>query len=621
MKLNRYLALFLAIAIVFLSPGHQAFAAASPTIQDSLFGDTQPKLDDGSKANYHLDVTTDVTEDEDKNAAEEAIDTAKDFFTGKALKDGWNEMVYEFENTLANIVFDANRFLTTATIKGLDIAFDYSVLNKIIDNIDHAMVTLTGVKSNGFSQGGLIGSFTGIACIVSAVTAAFLFVWKRSALGAFRSLGSTVLAMTICLLFFTQYGPFLKGMNQIATEVSQIILTGPSKLVTDDSKSSKEIRKEMYASMQDQFVHRPYLYMQYGTDDVSKIGKKRIDELLKIAPGEKRTKYVEDKEVKERKNKNMTYQNVPDRLIFTIYYMLVNTINGLVIVALMILLVAVQFWFIAIACVAPFAFLWAMFPGQIRVLKNYGFYLAEPLFVKVFLSLFTFVFFTISTLAYSLNTTSVGGYFDITIAQTGIYGMLLIFHKKVKKIFRDSKQFRYVMSEIKEFKKVTTKSLDNVAQVATTAAGAYVGGPQGAVAGYRVGEAIKERSAAASASEDSAPKYDAEKQAPLTSIPSSTKENNWTRPEIKDWRDKQNDAPLQSIERKENSKEKTTHTATHTESVRPMTSIDSVEKEETPSQHTGTQNGFNGINLVPIPSVRKKEDEGIEEEKQGGSSE
>lgn len=540
---NKHVLLLLTILLLGFSVTPQTAMAAEPkTISDSLFGEKQPKLKDGSKAHYNLDVTTNVEEDSDQNAAEEAISNAKDFITGKSLKEGAQETFYEMENFFANTMFQFNVFMTTGLLALLDIAFNYEVINSLIDQLDGAMVAVTGISSSGFSSGGLIGSFVTIASILSAVVALFLFLWKRSMMGALKSLGSTVLVLTLCLVFFTQYGTFLKGMNQVATETSQIILTGPSKLVTADNLTSEQIRKNMYKNMWDQFVHRPYLFAQYGTDDEKKIGGKRVETLLKMKPGKKRQEFVETKEVKDKKNVNMTYANVPQRLIFSGYYLTINTINGFVLIGLALLMVGIQFWFIAIACVAPFAFLWAMFPNQAGILKNYSFALAEPLGWKILISFFTFVFFTISTLAYTLNASNVGGYFTTSIAQTGIYLMLLLFRKKIKKIFRSSKEYRYIMSQVKDFKHVTTKSMETLAQGTATAIGATVGGPQGAAMGYKAVEAVKDRSSANNAEE-----VTTKNQPPLTSI--KEEPNEPLRPEIVDFRDKVN-ADLDKIGQK-----------------------------------------------------------------------
>lgn len=533
MRKNSYIAVMLIAVILVFSFTPKAFAAKSESLQDNLFGDTQPKLEDGSKAHFQLDVTTVPEKDEDQNAAEEALENAKDFLTGKKISDGVLETVYEVVNFMVNLSFQANVFITTCLIKALDVAFNYSVLNKIIDKMASVMTAFTGINSGGFTKNGLLGSVAPLATALTALVAVYLMLVKRSILAGLKTLGSTLLVMACCLAFFTQYAIFLKGMNQMSTEVSQMVLTSPAKLATG-SKDSNQIKQDMYKAVQDQFIMRPYLYMQYGTDDKKKIGQKRIDTLLKMAPGEKRNKYVEDTEVKEKNNLNMTYANVGTRVIFTLYYNFLNVLNGLVLAILAIVLLAIQFWYIAIAAVAGFVFLWAIFPQQIGVLKNYCFYLFEPLMWKVLLSFMTFIFFTISTLTYVLND-SVGGYFETSLAQLAIYTLVFLFRKKIKKIFRNNKQFRYIMTELKTFRKTATQGMETVAQVTATAVGAAVGGVQGAAAGYQAVEAVKERSSSDENEESTT--YDPEKQAPSGELKDD--KGQWTPPPIMDWRDKQ----------------------------------------------------------------------------------
>ena len=597
MKKNIVMAILTAIILSFVLPSPQAHAAE--TIQNSMFGDTQPKMSDGKKAYYQLDVTTIPEEDDDKNAAEEAISNAKDFITGKSLKDGWKETFYELENSIADLLFQANIFLTSVTIKILDLAYNYTIINKIIDKIDTAMVALTGIKGGVFTKGGLIGSFVGIATMLTAIVAVYLFAWKRSAIGAFNTIGGTILVLALALVFFSQYAIFLKGMNQLGTEASQIVLTSPANVFSDKERTPETIRKDMFKNLQDQFIHRPYLYMMYGTDEEKKIGEKRINELLKMKPGEKRQKYVEEQEVTKRKNMNMTYANVQSRLIFTVWYQFINTVNGSVLVLLAIALVVIKFWFLAMGCVAPFVFAWAMFPKQAGVLKNYSFRLSEPLIVQVLLSLMTFVFFTISTLSYALDLEDAASYFDTSIAQLAIYILMVLFGVKIKKIFKTSKQFRYIMSEVKEFRKSMISTAAQVTQVAATVGGAVYGGPQGAAAGYQAGEAVKGVVNKGSSSEESTEYQEPERNIPLVPISEETKNNNWIAPEIVDWRDNERSNNLTSIDQKETPKPQN-------------------EKPETDPQNQKEDHSDNShIELVPLSNYYDDPQELAENVKEG----
>lgn len=598
MKKPIVIAVLAAILLAFALPSPQAQAAE--TIQNSMFGDTQPKMSDGKKAYYQLDVTTVPEEDDDKNAAEEAIQNAKDFITGKPLKEGFKEQFFELENSIADLIFQLNIFLTSATIKVLDLAFNYTIINKIIDKIDTAMIALTGIKGGVFTNSGLIGSFVGIAAALTAIVALYLFAWKRAPLGAFKSIGSTILVLALALVFFSQYATFLKGANQISTEASQIVLTTPSSVLSKTARTPEEIRKDMFKNLQDQFIHRPYLYMMYGTDETKKIGEKRINELLKKKPGEDRQKYVEEQEVTKKKNMNMTYANVQSRLIFTAYYMFINTINGSVLIILALALVVIQFWFITMACVAPFAFAWAMFPQQGGVLKNYSFRLSEPLLIKVMLSLITFVFFTISTLSYQLDLQDAASYFDTSIAQLAIYILMLVLGNKIKKIFKTSKQFRYIMSEVKEFRKSMLHSATQITQVAATAAGAIYGGPQGAAAGYQAGEAIKGAVNQASSNSDDETEYkDSDRSAPLTSISEGVKNNNWTAPEIVDWREK----------------DKTPQLAKTGEKSAPKPQNEKPKAEPQKEKENSKDNSY--VELVPLSSYYDDPEELAEKMKKG----
>jgi len=530
MSIKRCMALVFTLTILlgsfgFGTPASAAKKETPASLQESLFGDTLPKLDDGSKAHYDLDITTVPEKDDGGNVVTDAFESAKELVTGKSIVDGYNNYVAENKNSMANTIFQANLFFESALLKGLDIAFNFEIINKLIDALDGPMRALTGINSSGFTNDGLVGSVLPIATSLSALIAVFLIAWKRQTISGFKTLGGTVIVASCALLFFVQFSPFLKGANELSNGFSAMVITGPAKAMASGAKTSEQVQQEMYKNIHSQFIHRPYLFMMYGTDDESKIGKKRIDKLLKMAPGEKRVKYVEDVEVKEKNNLNMTYANVNDRLTFSLYYSFLNFINGLVIAFIILAFIALQFWYIGIAAVAGIVFMWAVFPNQFAILQNFSYRLLEPLGIKVLLSLFTFVFFTVSTLVYKLNITSVGGYFEASLVQLGIYTLIFFFRKKIKAIFSKNKQFNYMIHELKNIRQAAIRPVMATAQVAATAVGGYMAGPQGAIAGYKAVDAIKEKGIAGI----DLPRRE---KPSLASLPEEA-----TKPEIIDWRD------------------------------------------------------------------------------------
>lgn len=123
--------------------------------------------------------------------------------------------------------------------------------------------------------------------------------------------------------------------------VTVCVIMGAGSGLSEDGTTSG--RQSMGNNMWDLFVHRPYLYMQYGTDKESEVGVSRVDELLSKPPGQARQDYVEQEEVIDLGNGMMTYVQVPERLVFTGLYTVVNGITSLPIFALALLIIVLQF--------------------------------------------------------------------------------------------------------------------------------------------------------------------------------------------------------------------------------------------------------------------------------------
>ena len=478
-------------------------------------------MDDGSKPFYYLDTTV---EQQDESTADKVIDFfdpshVSSVVTGHAITDKAAASIAELKNNFANLVFRFDVFLTTALINGLKMAFDFNVIDQLInDKIESLMRGVAGVDSSGsYTNSGLMGSLMQFIAILSGLFGLFLFVGKRGQLGAFKSIGSTILVLVLASGFFANYGPFLKGMNKISTELSEVILIGPAKVLTMSDKPMDAIQDDLFGEIWDQFVNTPYLYMQYGTNDSNAIGKGRINELLKMKPDDQRLKYVQDKEVKERGNINMTYSNVDSRLIFTGFYSFFNFLNGIPFLLLMLGLVGTQFWFLAIACLSPFVFCWSAFPNQIIVLKRYGFYLALPLVVKILLTLATFIYFMTSKVVYSLNSTSLGGYVTSGFSMMAILFVLFLLRKPIMKIFGASKEFNLIYNEVREFKNAASQHMNSVSKLA----GAALLG----AAGAEIAETLIEKSEDVQQKKES---YD-----PTVKAPNS----DYIPPEIHEWRD------------------------------------------------------------------------------------
>lgn len=422
------------------------------------------------------------------------------FVNGSTLKNEVMGQIYELINMANNFFFQLNIGLTQFMLSTLNMAYEFDLIDQLIEKVETLMQDITGVSGTVFESSGLFGSFAGIIAILAVAYACYLYIWKRAATESIGELMKTVLTFAIALLFFSNYSAFLSGINQVTTEASQLVLSGsvnniPSEQITDNVDDQEiDLRDKMTNNIWTLFIDRPYLFMQYGTDNVDEIGEERIQELLKQVPGQARQDYVTDKEVRGEGNIMMTYGSVMERAVFTPLYLFVNGLSSIPIFLLALLLLVFQFWFMGIAAIAPFALLFAAIPGQFSVLKKYFVELGLPLILKVVVSFGAIVVFAISEVIYTLNNVAVQGaseYIIICVLQFILLMLMFFLRNRIKNIFSaGSKEFQALRAEVGSLKEAVAKPVKTGVQGTVTVAGAVVGGVMTGGAGIAAGANI-----------------------------------------------------------------------------------------------------------------------------------
>ena len=460
-------------------------------ILESLFGAESGKY-------YYLDL---AEKEEDEGSWKNLI---PGWAMVEAVEDTFGTVmnaIYAVTNWLNNMLLRFNIMMTNFMLGVLNFAYEFDFVNQIINQLDTMMQNLTGISNNSFSKGkGLFDGFLGIVAMISVGYAAFLLLWKRSSLESIGTILQTVIALSLALLLFSNYSTFLTNANKLTTEASGLILTGGSDRLTDDNKTNADVRKEMNKNIRRMFIHRPYLFMQYGTDNEEAIGKKRVNKLLKMKPGEGRQKYVKEYEVKAKGNQLMTSSYVTDRLVFSFFYLGMNALNSIPIYLLAFLLLVLQFWFLGIAMVAPFAFLYAALPGRFGVLRKYMAELFLPLGLKLLVSAGALFVFSIISILYTVRggilgkSLSVGEYIAIGVVQFVILVIFFLLRKRIFGIFSaGSKEIAMLRAEMASLRESMLRPVKSGVQTTATVAGAAIGAAATGGAGTMTGAAIGSR--------------------------------------------------------------------------------------------------------------------------------
>ena len=401
---------------------------------------------------YDLDLVTQKEVDE--------LENEKGFFASLAetfdlsnISEGVMEAIYYVFFMIIEFFFSFNLFMTNLMISILDFAYDTNIVNSLIDAMSGTVIGISGLGDGSIAVGGLFGSFSGFIAIIVALYALYQFVIKRAAIGAFGSLVKSIIVFTLALAFFTNYTIFLKGAHTISNEFSALILSGTTgDVVIDDATGavkSNTVQNQMYDNLFMTFVHKPYLLLQYGKTEG--IAEDDIKKLLSLNPN---TQPDDRKNEAIRQtasgNETMHVASIWKRYNYTGIMVIGNAVASIPVYLLSLSLLLFQVWFLIIAMVAPFAFLWAALPGQFGVLKRYLFELSLPLVLKSVVSIGALLIFGLTEVIYSLSAIAGGGSKGLVLAivlQTILMMAMFLLRKRIGGIFTKGSEQLAAMRE------------------------------------------------------------------------------------------------------------------------------------------------------------------------------
>lgn len=482
-KIFVVLATFLFIAISMTTNTITAFA------DDKLFNTNYGSY--GDKVYYNIDyIDTTELEEEDEGFFDR-------FNVFSNLKGDAVGFIY---NLIHKIFIEFPFFLlktgTTATIWLFNKIYEVNFVNSIVKEISFSIQSMAGISNGSFKTTGLFGGFLGIITMSVAIYTLYQFIVKKASISAFSGLIRSLIALVMALAFFTNYSTIINGMNTLSVETSKLIISGSMKVNDKGNISNESAQKEMNAALWDTFVQKPYLMLQYGSMDESSIGKTRIKELLKLKPDtEDRYDYVQ-KEVTDKKNEMMTREKIMERGGILVIATLADFVNSIPIIILAFALLFFQFWFTALAMIAPFVFVWSAFPNQFKVLTRYLLELITPLVLKVGLSVIALFVFSLTSLLSdvsmkTINTDGLLSYIFLVFMESILLFTIFILRHRIAGIFSaGSKQLAFVRENMSSAFQPVKKGVQTTATAVGTAVGAMNGGLQGAMVGSHIGSNI-----------------------------------------------------------------------------------------------------------------------------------
>ncbi|PEK11693.1 hypothetical protein CN683_24430 [Bacillus toyonensis] len=387
---------------------------------------------DGIYKDKYYEIDTYQPKEEDKNVFQKV---GGYLFGDDSVGKDLQRMLYTTCQWFANMAFQLNVILGQLTIFLVDQALNLDIVDAVADKLGAAMQNIAGIEKGGFLSSGLFPAIIGIACVLSACYAGYIFFIKRQPSKGLSELVKTVLVIAFIVTYIGNASTILKSTNTISSEISVTVLAKATGTVAGDPGRSKadaifSVKKQIW----DLLVERPYLFLQYGEDSKEKLGAKRVDELLAKAPGEDRVKIVQ-KEVKDQGNQMMVITSVGERLVFTVMYYVVNTFAGVPVIAFCLLIVAFQLWFLVMSIISPIVMAVALLPGHRRVIESWASQWIRPLALKIFMSVMLVIIFTIAELLYVLPEAGVAGYVSTMIFQILVFVLCYLFRGNIVAAF------------------------------------------------------------------------------------------------------------------------------------------------------------------------------------------
>ncbi|PIE92829.1 hypothetical protein CO726_24315 [Bacillus fungorum] len=436
--MKRLFSIFM-ILVFFLLPlgSHVALAEDTKTeekqeqkgarISENLFSG----YTDGIYKDKYYEIDTYQPKEEDKNVFEKGWGY---LFGDDSMGKDLQRMLYTTCQWFANMAFQLNVILGQLTIFLVDQALNLDIVDAVADKLGAAMQNIAGIGKGGFLSSGLFPAIIGIACVLSACYAGYIFFIKRQPSKGLSELVKTVLVIAFIVTYIGNASTILKSANTISSEISVTVLAKATGTVAGDPGRSKadaifSVKKQIW----DLLVERPYLFLQYGEDSKEKLGAQRVDELLAKSPGKERNEIV-GKEVKKG-NQMMVLSSVGERLVFTVMYYVVNTFAGVPVIAFCLLIVAFQLWFLVMSIISPIVMAVALLPGHRRVIESWASQWIRPLALKIFMSVMLVIIFTIAELLYVLPEAGVAGYVSTMIFQILVFVLCYLFRGNIVAAF------------------------------------------------------------------------------------------------------------------------------------------------------------------------------------------
>lgn len=294
----------------------------------------------------------------------------KDFSSFITL--GYSQSGQQAVKGIADMLWFTNKSLGQFFIFSVSEMMSYDFLSKVAEPVGGTLERISGVNS----ENGVFSSFLTLIVAIMAGCLVVIYYGKNNASGAVQALISSVIILVGCYWFYGDATKHLQYVNSISSEIESTISGWTVNFSSEVDKTSSQpyTAKESQALLENQLfnlmIKKPYLNMMYGTSDeaeITKDNKDRITKLLELKTSDVESKETRNKivneEVQQNKNDNMNILTLPQRVGYSILYLIATIFLGIPFMILAASKITLQVIFIVMLLISPALFLISLIPN------------------------------------------------------------------------------------------------------------------------------------------------------------------------------------------------------------------------------------------------------------------
>lgn len=322
-------------------------------------------------------------------------------------KDGIGKSVMYGLYCLTNFLWIVSLYISNATGYAVAQAYKLDFIDDMADTIGKNIQTLAGINEHGFQSSGYYVGFLLLLILILGIYIAYVGLLKKETSKAMQSLVNFFLIFILSAAFIANAPTYVKKINEFSSDISTATLDLSAKIIIPDNnvkgQDSIDMIRDCLFSIQ---IKQPWMLLQFGDSDESKIGEDRVKKLVSTDPkkndGKDREKIVKN-EIEKNNNSNLTVTEVVSRLGMVAFLFLFNIGISVFIFCMSGIMIFSQVLFVIYAMLLPISFILSLIPSYNSNVKKTIEKLFNVIMMRAGITLIVTIAFSISTMFYNIT--------------------------------------------------------------------------------------------------------------------------------------------------------------------------------------------------------------------------